>query len=237
MTNLHDSLPDLMRRATEDLQPATPELVARGIRRGKVLRRRRTALAGLSSAAAVLATVGIIVGSTQLLEHGAAPAVQPAGPPSAHHSTRLAKMSPAETLAALLPKSLHRANATTSADGTLSVVLDDGNGAGLLTVDMMTAQPNTNCNGSPAGACTVQPDGSVYVAYANRPLYPDANPGGITVTTVEQFYPDGRQISISNYNAPRDQGVEHSRPAPILSIAQLTQIARSNQWVYPPRVS
>ncbi|MFI5695819.1 hypothetical protein ACIA58_28465 [Kribbella sp. NPDC051586] len=235
MTDLHDSLPDLMRRATEDLQPATPELVARGIRRGKVLRRRRTALAGLSGAAAVLATVGIIVGSTQLLQHGAAPAVEPAAPPRAHHLTRA--VTPAETLATLLPKSLHRSKAATSDDGTLSVVLDDGKGGGLLTVDMMTAQPNTDCNGSPAGACTVEPDGTVYVAYANRPLYADENPGGIAVTTVEVFYPDGRQISLSNYNAPKDQGVEHSRPAPILSITQLTQIARSKQWVYPPRVS
>ncbi|RZU15873.1 hypothetical protein EV645_3412 [Kribbella rubisoli] len=233
MTNLHDSLPDLMRRATEDLQPATPELVARGIRRGKVLRRRRTALASLSGAAAVLATVGIIVGSTQLLQHDAA--VEPTSTPSSH---RPKPLTPAETLAAALPKSLHRGHMTTSEDGTLSVVLDDGHGAGLLTVDMMTAQANTNCNGSPAGTCTVQSDGTVYVAYANRPLYTDeSNPGGITVTTVELFYPDGRQISISNYNARRDQGVEHSRPAPILSIAQLTQIARSKQWVYPPRVS
>lgn len=235
MTNLHDSLPDLMRRATEDLQPATPELVARGIRRGKVLRRRRTTLAGLSGAAAVLATVGIIVGSTQLLQHHAAPTVEPAGTPSAHRPTPL---TPAETLAALLPKSLHRGHTSTSEDGTLSVVLDDGRGAGLLTVDMMTAQPNTDCNGSPPGTCTVQPDGTVYVAYADRPLYTDQpNPGGIRVTTVELFYRDGRQISISNYNAPKEQGAEHSRPAPILSIAQLTQIARSKQWVYPPRVS
>ncbi|MFC6155213.1 hypothetical protein [Kribbella jiaozuonensis] len=235
MTNLHDSLPDLMRRATEDLQPATPELVARGIRRGKVLRHRRTALAGLSGAAAVLATVGIILGSTQLLQHDAAPTVEPAGTPSSHRST---PSTPAETLAELLPQSLHRGHTTTSEDGTLSVVLDDGRGAGLLTVDLMTAQANTNCNGSPAGTCTVEPDGTVYVAYANRPLYADQqNPGGITVTTVELFYRDGRQISISNYNAPKDEGVEHSRPAPILSIAQLTQIARSKLWVYPPRVS
>jgi hypothetical protein len=235
MTNLHDSLPDLMRRVTEDLQPATPELVARGIRRGKVLRRRRTALASLSGAVAVLATVGIITGSTQLFQHNAAPAVEPAGTSSAHRPTPL---TPADTLAALVPKSLHRGHTTTSEDGTLSVVLDDGHGAGLLTVNLMTAQANTNCNGSPAGTCTVQSDGTVYVAYANRPLYADeANPGGITVTTVELFYPDGRQISISNYNAPRDQGVEHSRPAPILSIAQLTQMARSKHWVYPQRVS
>jgi large exoprotein involved in heme utilization and adhesion len=147
-------------------------------------------------------------------------------------------LTPADTLAALVPKSLHRGHTTTSEDGTLSVVLDDGHGGGLLTVNLMTAQANTNCNGSPAGTCTVESDGTVYVAYANRPLYADeANLGDITVTTVELFYPDGRQISISNYNAPRDQGVEHSRPAPILSIAQLTQMARSKHWVYPQRVS
>jgi hypothetical protein len=57
------------------------------------------------------------------------------------------------------------------------------------------------------------------------------------VTTVEVFYPDGRQISLSNYNAPKDDGVEHSRAQPILSIDQLTQIAHNKLWVYPPRVS
>ena len=78
MTDLHDSLPDLMRRATVDLQPATPDLVARGIRRGKVLRRRRTALAGLSGAAAELATVGVILSGNQALRvQPATPAVSP----------------------------------------------------------------------------------------------------------------------------------------------------------------
>ena len=66
MNNLNDSLPDLMRRATEDLEPESTDLVERGMRRGVTLRRRRTALLSVSGATAVLATAGVVIGGTQL---------------------------------------------------------------------------------------------------------------------------------------------------------------------------
>jgi hypothetical protein len=248
MTNLHESLPDLMRRATEDLQPATPELVARGISRGKVLRRRRTALASLSGAAAVLATICIIVGSTQLLQHGAAPTVAPAGSPSAHTSRPVKKqpVTPTETLATLtqlLPRGLSLTEPTSSGGNgsnmnDATIRLDDGKGASLLTLSVSTGDPITDCNPFPPGSCAVQSNRSVYVVYDNKPLYTDEpNPGGLRQTAVELFHPDGTQISLTSYNAPKGQGVEHSRPRPLLSVAQLTQIAHSKQWAYPPRVS
>ncbi|TDW14996.1 hypothetical protein [Kribbella kalugense] len=245
MTDLHDSLPDLMRRATEDLEPATPELVARGISRGKVLRRRRTALASLSGAAAVLATVCIIVGSTQFLQHGAAPTVAPAGPPTSRPAKKH-PVTPAEslaTLAQLLPSGL-RATEPTSSGGNGSnmndatIRLDDGKGSSLLTLSVSTGDPITDCNPFPPGSCTVQPNRSVYVVRDNKPLYTDQpNPGGLRQTAVELFHPDGTQISLTSYNAPKDKGVEHSRPRPLLTVAQLTQIAYSKQWAYPPRAS
>jgi hypothetical protein len=246
MSNLHDSLPDLMRRATEDLQPATPELVARGIRRGKVLRRRRTALAGLSGATAVLATVGVIIGGSQVLRTDTQ--VEPATTPTVtttptYKPTVAQPVTPAETLATLtrlLPNGLTPTNSTTSGGYGLgtneaSILLDDGAGASLLTLSITTADAITDCNPFPPGSCTIHADRSVHVVYDNKPLYGDGpNPGGVRETVVELFRPNGTQISLTNYNAPKEKS-EHTRRAPLLTAAQLAQIARSTHWVFPPR--
>lgn len=61
MNNLQDTLPELMRRATDDLLPDSPDLVERGIRRGTVLRRRRRALTGVAAGTAVLVSGGALV--------------------------------------------------------------------------------------------------------------------------------------------------------------------------------
>lgn len=242
MTDLHDHLPDLMRRATDDLQPATPDLVARGIRRGKVLRRRRAASASLSGAAAVLATVGIIISSSQALR------VQPAtpppvSPPPTHKASASGPVTPAETLATLtrlLPNGLTPTSSTTSGGYGLGtneagVLLDDGAGASLLTLSITTADAITDCNPFPPGTCTIQADRSVYVVYDDHPVYPDGpNPGGVRETIVELFRPNGTQISLTNYNAPKENG-EHTRRSPLLTAAELTRIARSTHWVFPPR--
>lgn len=199
MTDLHDSLPDLMRRATVDLQPATPDLVARGIRRGKVLRRRRTALAGLSGAVAVLATVGVILSGSQALR--VQPATPAVSPPPTHKPVKPSSsrpVTPAETLAtltSLLPNGLAPTSSTTSGGYGLgtneaSVLLDDGSGASLLTLSITTADAITDCNPFPPGTCTIQPDRSVHVVYDDQPVYPDGpNPGGVRETIVELFRP------------------------------------------------
>ncbi|TCC27306.1 hypothetical protein [Kribbella speibonae] len=242
MTNLHDSLPDLMRRATEDLQPATPELVARGIRRGKVLRRRRTALAGLSGATAVLATLGVVIGSSQVLRTDAQ--VEPASTTVLTPKPTVSQpVTPAETLATLtrlLPDGLTPIASTKSGGYGLgtneaSVLLDDGAGASLLTLSITTADAITDCNPFPPGTCTIHADRSVHVVYDNHPLYPDRpTPGGVRETIVELFRPNGTQISLTNFNAPKEKS-EHTRTSPLLTAAQLAQIARSTQWVFPPR--
>lgn len=243
MTDLHDSLPDLMRRATEDLQPATPELVARGIRRGKVLRRRRTVLASLSGATAVLATLGVVIAGSQIPRAQ----VEPAGTPTPTTTYRPVKPSqpvtPAETLAtltSLLPNGLTPLSSAKSGGYGLgtneaSVLLDDGAGASLLTLSITTADAITDCNPFPPGTCTIHADRSVHVVYDDQPLYTDRpNPGGVRQTVVELFRPDGTQISLTNYNAPKEKS-EHTRTSPLLSAAQLAQIARSTRWVFPPR--
>ncbi|WP_410790489.1 hypothetical protein [Kribbella sp. C-35] len=144
------------------------------------------------------------------------------------------------TLTGLLPHGLTLTNSTKSGGYGLgtneaSVLLNDGAGASLLTLSITTADAITDCNPFPPGTCTIHAGGSVHVVYDDQPLYTDGpNPGGVRETVVELFRPNGTQISLTNYNAPKEKS-EHTRPRPLLTAAQLAQIARSTQWVFPPR--
>ncbi|WP_427884813.1 hypothetical protein ACQHIV_21760 [Kribbella sp. GL6] len=237
---MNEYLPDLMRRATEDLQPDTGDLVARGIRRGKVLRLRRTALAALSGAAAVLVTVGVVFGVANTRAAEVPPATTPTVPKAVRPSQPVTPAQTLATLTGLLPTGLTPMNSTTSGGYGLgtneaTVLLDDGAGPSLLTLSITTADAITDCNPFPPGSCTIHPDHSVHVLYDNEPVYRDGpNPGGVRETTVELFRPDGTQISLTNYNA-RSEKSEHSRRAPLLTASQLARIAASTQWVFPPR--
>ncbi|WP_432946830.1 hypothetical protein ACQPXM_09280 [Kribbella sp. CA-253562] len=251
MNNLNDSLPDLMRRVTDDLEPESPDLVERGIQRGVTLRRRRTALLSLSGAGAALATAGIIIGGSQLFAGN--PAAPVAGSPSTAPSTSTsapgspatapvsAPGTPADTLnrlRRLLPQELKQSSANAGYRHNMhhaEVVVDDGRGASLLTVNVVTTKPNPGCEGL-HGSCTVRPDGSVITSYANESIFPyDAskNPWGIKNTVVEIFYPDGRLISIYNYNAPKQIGVRNTRANTLFSVQELTALATSDQWAFP----
>ena len=64
---MNTQLSDLMQRATENLEPVTPDLLERSVQQGLRLRRRRTTVLSLTGAGAVLATVGVIAGGVQLL--------------------------------------------------------------------------------------------------------------------------------------------------------------------------
>jgi hypothetical protein len=246
MNNLNDSLPDLMRRATDDLEPESNDLVERGIQRGVKLRRRRTAMLSLSGAGAVLATAGIIVGGTQLFA-GSTPEPTVAGPSATAPSASAKAEAPVavpgspaatlQTLRALVPQHLKQTSAKASyVDNRhhTEVVLDDGKGASLLVVEIVTTKPNPGCEGL-HGTCTVRPDGSVIASYANESIVPSAperDPNGIKNTVVEVFYPDGRLISLYSYNSP-ERIVPHTRANPLLTVQQLTAIANSDQWVFP----
>src|SRR5215207_2110390 len=246
MNNLNDTLPDLVRRATENLEPESTDLVERGMRRGTTLRRRRTALLTFTGATAVLATAGIAVGSTHLFGSGAAGEAPVAGTASAAStaSQEAKPVTPAqtlETLRGLLPAGLkvmtpasYEENSTHHA----SVVIDDGKGASLLTVTILTAgTAQKNCAGM-HGTCKVQPDGTILNFYANESIFPyDAgkNPEGIRNTVVEVFRPDGRIIVLYNYNAPKEIDVQRTRTNPLLTAATLQKVALSNEWVYPAK--
>jgi hypothetical protein len=234
MTKLNDALPDLLERATETLEPET-DLVARGIRRGSSLRRRRTALRTAAGATAVAATVAAIAGGTQLL--GGSKTQPPlAGSPVISQSAPSKPASQADTLATLvrlLPPGLKLVHSELGGDGgmnTVRAVVDDGHGPAMVIALVTAPSPGFQCS----TGCAKRPDGSQLGTKANQPEYPTGgNPGGVLYNTVDTVRPGGQVISLMSFNAPEEKGKPKTRPTPILSVAQLLKIADSKSWGFP----
>ena len=203
MNNLNDTLPDLMRRATENLEPESSDLVERGMRRGQTLRRRRTALLSFSGATAVLATAGIVITGTQVLGgNAAAPASGTQG--ATVDTTKIIKsgpVTPKETLATLLgllPPELKVSKSTSWGDAGFSgagAVLNDGNGASWLT--MSVSSSDATCFDPQPGSCVRRADGSRITTETEAPVYSkDNNPGGVILNSVQVTRADGGSISL-----------------------------------------
>jgi hypothetical protein len=249
MSNLKDSLPDLMRRATEHLEPSSTDLVERGMRRGVTLRRRRTALLSFSGAGAVLATAGIVIGGSQLFNGNGSAEAPVAGTPGASAQSAQSAQSgkpagQAETLATLqnlLPADLKQTKPHTwGFDGFngASVIVDDGKGASLVTATVQTINYKKTCADVGVRNCKIQADGSVLVSYSDEPVYPNGgNPGGVITNRVELYRPDGSNVNLMSLNGPQEKDAEHTRPKPLFSVAQLTKLADSELWGFPPKQS
>lgn len=251
MNNLNDSLPDLMRRATENLEPESTDLVERGMQRGAVLRRRRTALVGMSAAGAILATAGIVVGGTQVF--GSPDQKTPvAGKPTTVASTPApapAKTVPPATgkdtlatLRKLLPTGL-QVSKPKSLDGGLggqnsaSVVVNDGKGASWLMVTTGYAYGNpTDCSNSLPHTCTMQADGSSLVAMFRDEIIRNGETKAPSSNEVMLTRPDGTQVSLSSYSSG-GEGSPATRQQPLFSLAELTKLAGSKLWGYPPKMA
>jgi hypothetical protein len=244
MNNLNDTLPDLMRRATDGLEPESTDLVERGMRRGVTLRRRRTALLSVSGAGAVLATAGIAFGGSQLLgSHAGSEAPVAGGPSITSVSKGNAEKPPAvtqqETLATLrklLPTGLKVSQPRSWGGGfngfnAASVVVDDGKGAAMVSALVQTTAPKTTCPITRA-QCTVRADGSVVVSLTETPEY-RRNPGGVVENYVEIYRPNGTMIALTSYNGPQEKRAAHTRPKPALSVAKLISMGDSKLWKFP----
>jgi hypothetical protein len=247
MNNLNDTLPGLMHRATENLEPATTDLLERSVQQGLRLRRRRTTLLTASGAGAVLATAGLVVGATQVLGRPSDAAVAgttPTPTPSASVQKPSAKPATAkETLATLrtliqapgLKLSKPETWGDKSAFGAAYVV-DDGRGASRVDVLLSGGGEEDRC-AVPSTACTTLPDGSTLFSLAGEPVYPgDRNVDGVLSNYVLRRLPDGRIISLTSYNAPAEKGAPHTRAKPLYSVAQLTALAQSKSWTLPAKV-
>jgi hypothetical protein len=246
MNNLNDTLPDLMRRATENLEPESTDLVERGMRRGVALRRRRTALLSVSGAGAVLATAGIVFGGSQLLGSHAGSEAPVAGGLTSVSKGSAAKppaVTPKETLATLLkllPTGLKVSQQRTWGGGdfngfnAVSVVVDDGNGAGMVSALVETTAQKKTCADAGSAHCTVRPDGSVVVSMTETPEYTrNGNPGGVISQHVEIYRPNGTMIALTSYNGPKEKLAPHTRPKPTLSVAKLISMGDSKLWKFP----
>ncbi|WP_406047692.1 hypothetical protein [Kribbella sp. NBC_00889] len=248
MTPLNDSLPDLMDRATENLEPNATDLVERGIRRGQVLSRRRTALAGAGGAVAVLATVGIVVAGTQAL--GGRPSEQPplaatpAATPSATSSGTTPRTSATTqdtvtkkgilfTLQSLLPPGTRVSKPTSFGDDFIgaSVLADDGKGASYVEVLIKTGKTPIVCPPEHPEFCTTRADGTLVIAYTSARR---GHPSEPQINYVTIGHPDGRTISLGSANATAYKKAVPTRAKPMLSMAQLIAMADSPRWTYPP---
>jgi hypothetical protein len=245
---MNTQLTDLMHRATENLEPVTPDLLERSVAHGLRLRRRRTALRTASGAGAVLATAGLIAGGIHLTSSPTNTAVAgspvPLATPSAK-TTPTAKPAGAnqkQTLATL--KTLLTAPGRTLAspetwgDGGFAgaaYVVDDGHGAARVDVMLSGGNEQNPCVPVRQG-CTTLADGSVLYSYKESPVYPDDRQAQNSVISnyVMLYRRDGRVISLTSYNGPAEKDKQHTRPKPILSVQDLTTLVKSKAWKLPP---
>jgi hypothetical protein len=235
-----DDLTDLMRRATEYVEPESTDLVERGIRRGVILRRRRRALVGSASASAVLAAAGMIFAGSQLIggESAAAPPV--AGVPivvtPSATPTAAGPNDTLQTLKSLLPAGLKVSQPRTWGDNFIaaSYVVDDGKGGSLIEVQVMTRQTQISCaNEAHPENCTERPDGTIVLAEHTPTRSAHGTPVA-AATSVQLRYPDGRIIVVGNANSTAWKKAPITRAKPLLTVAQLTAIADSKAWAFPP---
>ncbi|TCC26796.1 hypothetical protein [Kribbella speibonae] len=245
---MNTQLTDLMNRATENLEPVTPDLLERSVAQGLRLRRRRTAIATASGAGAVLATAGLIAGGIHLAgsprDAGVAGSPVPIAKPSAKATptAKPAGVNPKQTLATL--KALVAAPGRTFVSpetwgggdyAGAAYVVNDGHGAARVDVLLSGGGEGNPCVPKRAG-CSTLPDGSVLYVSKESPEYSDSRQAEFSVVSnyVVLFRRDGRNINLTSYNGPAEKGKQHTRPTPLLSVEDLSALAKSKAWKLPP---
>jgi hypothetical protein len=247
---MNTQLTDLMHRATENLEPVTPDLLERSVHQGLRLRRRRTALRTATGAGAVLATAGLIAGAIHLSGPSDAavagspiPVAKPsaATTPSSSVTTKPAQVTPQQTLATLRSllqaRGLRLTKPETWGGGDFAgaaYVADDGKGASRVDVMVSGGREGNPC--VPARrTCTKLPDGSFLWTTKESPEYSDSRQSqyGVVSNLVMLYRKDGRVISLTSYNGPAEKGQPHTRQRPVLSVAELTALAKSKTWKLP----
>jgi hypothetical protein len=252
---MNKQLTNLMQRATENLEPVTPDLLERTVAQGVRLRRRRTALVTASGTGAVLATAGLIAGGIHVLSSPAdtASAGTPISKPSAKPSEVWAtpvKPTPSTTHPSNYTKTLSTLKTLLTAPGRTfsspdawggdgftagAYVVNDGHGGSLVEVMLSGGGEQNPCVPVRSG-CKTLPDGTFLYTSNEEPEYTDSRQAqyGVVGNYVTLFRRDGRNINLSSYNAPAEKGERHTRPKPLLSVSDLTALAKSKAWTLPP---
>jgi hypothetical protein len=247
---MNTQLTELMHRATENLEPVTPDLLERTVAQGLRLRRRRTAVLAASGAGAVLATAGLIAGGIHLVGSPTNAAVAGSPVPSAKPSAKATPTATAKPLGVNAKQTLATLKALVAAPGRTfsspetwgggdyagaAYVVNDGHGAARVDVLLSGGGEQNPCVPKRAG-CSTLPDGSVLYVSKESPVYTDSRQAknGVVSNYVLLFRHDGRNISLTSYNGPAEKDKQHTRPKPLLSIEDLTTLAKSKAWKIPP---
>jgi hypothetical protein len=245
---MNTQLTDLMHRATENLEPVTPDLLERTVAQGLRLRRRRTAVLAASGAGAVLATAGLIAGGIHLVGSPTNAAVAGSPVPAAKPSTKAtppakpAGVNPKQTLATLKSlvaapgRTLSRPETWGGGDyAGAAYVVNDGHGAARVDVLLSGGGEANPCVPKRTG-CSTLPDGSVLYVSKESPEYTDSRQAEYSVINnyVLLYRHDGRVVSLTSYNGPAEKGKQHTRPKPLLSVEDLSALAQSKAWKLPP---
>jgi len=245
MYDIDETLSDLMRRATDGLEPDSPDLVRRGMAKGVRLRRRRTAGLSIAAASALVLTGGVVM-AAQSLGPGQAGA-QVASTPGLTVATATPSAKPVTphgtlaTLKKMLPATIKVSEPKTWGDSRFtaaSVTVDDGKGLAEVSVLVEGGITQKTCPTENSRACQVLTDGSVLVSSRMEPAYQPGHPNdrGVSSNSVELYRPDGVKISLMNFNSRDEKGSPKTRPEPPFSVAQLTSMARSPLWQAAPVV-
>ena len=245
---MNTQLNDLMHRATENLEPVTPDLLERSVAQGLRLRRRRTAMLTASGAGAVLATAGLIAGGIHLAGSPTDAAVAGSPVPLAKPSAKAtppakpAGVNPKETLATLKALVATPGRTLSSPEtwgggdyAGAAYVVDDGHGAARVDVLLSGGGEQNPCVPIRQG-CSKLPDGSMLYTSKESPEYSDSRQAeyGVLSNYVLLFRHDGRVVSLTSYNGPAEKGKQHTRIKPLLSVDDLAALAKSKSWKLPP---
>lgn len=237
---------DLLHRASRDLAPDVPSLVAVGLRRGQARRRRRqSAAAVVASAVAVL----LVVAGFELADSSRAGTrgVAPANPSPRSASAESADPGPVRpvdlavttdqvptTFAPLEPGTVSAPGPKSGPDAA-PVVDFTWNGfgvrVGLTPDDYVTGHrvrdPGRRCAEQEGAArCRPGPEGTVLArSSATNP----AVDGGTRFRAVTVFRPDGWDVLVMAYNGPGKDGPATAAEPPF-DLSQLQRIASSDTW-------
>ncbi|MGW4692685.1 hypothetical protein ACWEO1_09930 [Kitasatospora cineracea] len=236
--DFEDRLAQVLRRTGDGFRPDGPHLVAAGAARGR--RRHRRQLALVAGAAAAVVAAGGLTAVALPPGGGAAagPAAERSGGPSGAAADGPSLVS---ALAERLPSGVRVLRSAGDRSGvaglrvayeTAELTLDDGHGAGLVTVLVSDAggrKPKSGCplSNSSNEACEVRPgpDGGSLTVGA---MDPDPGPRG--TGTAAFTSPDGLRVVLSAYSFADQEHQDRTRPTPVLTPDQLAALAADPVW-------
>ena len=225
----------LFHDTTAQIEPDVSGLVRGGIDRGRVKRRWRNVGTAFVAAAAV-GVVGVaasVVPSFGPDGAGTEPAGAPAPAVAAPAATP--ERAAAETLKKLLPANLRVSKVHTERDkqyGAINVEMLVDDGTGPAQVSLRLGSSDLAPCADKEDRCRVRKDGSAITIGGDRPGKVD--PSGLRAHNVVITHRDRTFIMVASNNTTSNTAMRPTRPQPVLSVHQLTAIADSNLWLYPP---